>query len=320
MSTPPLFDPAGPGRSGSALVNHHLKWLKLGGLYLDFDFSKVPRDIPEGRGWCQAAALPEELWPAHAEFAVVVHFFPDPLFRRDDRTGHVPPPPGAMQHWTERLNACADALADCGFIVEEWGVPKTPELHGGADLVVYRLPEGIEPSPRTTEDLRHAHPPRPHFKPHAAVDTWRLRCLLARADPPLAGDNASSVGRCLVREVEEFLWPPGTRECALVTWEPSPDYKRGPDQSTAPPGAYTHWIRGLTHLAETLTTAGYQVRRRKRPCHPDTDTTATFLVCRPIPEDTAPAPIPAVSRPSTRPRWKRREADHLSAPSPNTTP
>lgn len=181
MSTPPLYDPADASRSAVALVNHHLTWLKLGGLYLDF--SKTPRDIPEGRGWCRAEALPEVLWPAHAELAVGVHFFPDPLFRRNDRTGQIPP--GAMQHWTERLDACADALADCGFVVEEWGIPKTPVLHSGADLVVYRLPAGKPPSPRTAKDLRHAHPPRPNFKTRQSADTWPIEALLERADPPL---------------------------------------------------------------------------------------------------------------------------------------
>ncbi|MFH8991461.1 hypothetical protein [Streptomyces sp. NPDC017940] len=306
MSTPALYDPADPSRSAVALVNHHLTWLKLGGLYLDF--TKTPRDIPEGRGWCRAEPLPEVLWPAHAELAVVVHFFPDPLFRRNDNTGHLPP--GAMQHWTERLDACADALADCGFVVEEWGIPRTPDLHSGADLVVYRLPAGRTPSPRTAEDLRHAHPPRPNFQTRRSTDIWPIEALLERADPPLFSRHeqqdtgALRTGRCIVRDVDEHLWPPGTQDCALVTWEPAPLYQRAPNQSTPPPGAYTHWLQGVTYLAQTLIGAGYQIRRRTRPSHPETDRDDTFLVYLPIPEGTDPPSTTSLIRPSTRPRWK----------------
>lgn len=305
-NTEPHYERTEPVRSGIALINWHLENNQLGGLHLDF--TKAPQDIPEGRGWCRAQPLPEELWPAHADLAVVVRFTPAPLFRRDARTGRVPA--NAVQHWMERLDACADALADQGFVVEEWGVPKMPDLHAGADLVVYRLPVGITPAPRPPVDLRYGRPPRPNFKERGSpTELWKVDCVLADADPPLyryderQGNAATGAGRCLVRSVDENLWPPGATDCVLAIWEPDPVYRRDPSRPTMQPGTYAHWARGIAHLGRTLMSAGYQIRRRQRPTSPRTDGSSAFLACRSIPEGTPPSPVSG-GRPATRPRWR----------------
>ncbi|MFI8932495.1 hypothetical protein ACIG3E_33130 [Streptomyces sp. NPDC053474] len=302
---PPPYDRTAPSRSGCALVNWHLEQLHLGGLYLDF--TKVPRSIPEGLGWCRARPLPEELWPARAELAVIVHFHPDPLFRRNPKTQAVPA--GAVQHWTQRLDACATALATRGFVIEEWGVPMTPELHSGADLIAYRLPPGIAPAPRSPADLLYAHPPRPNFRSEGSKTAlWKLHSVLSRAEPPLwrdnqAADTATGTGRCLVYAVDENLWPPGTTDCHLVTWEPDPPYRRNPNRPLKHQGAYAHWAQGIAHLTRTLVDADYVIRRRERPSNPDLDNSITFLVYDEIPPGTTPAPGAYGGRPATRPRW-----------------
>lgn len=310
MSKAPCYDRTRPIQSGVDFVNWHLSQLRLGGLHVDFE--KVPRDVPEGWGWFRAQSLAEELWPEHAELAVVVHFFPDPLFRRDDLTGRIPI--GAVQHWSTRLDACAEALASVGFVVEEWGVPKMPDLHGGADLVVYRLPAGITPAPRTCEALRHAQPVRPNFKAQGMTTSWKLYAALERADPPLYSyrrreDEPQGPGACVVRDVEENLWPPGTTDCLLATWIPDPAYRRAPGMPQAPPGALKHWRRGVAHLEQILKDAGYEVRRRQRPWHPGADSGATLLACRPLPREAPPATSRHPRRAATRPRWR---TEHLT--------
>lgn len=211
MSTAPYYDRTRPIRTGVDLVNWYLSQHQLGGARVDF--AKVPRDIPDGWGWFRAQSLAEELWPEDADLAVVVCFFPDPLFRRDDLSGRIPH--GAVKHWSTRLDAGAEALANVGFVVEEWGVPKMPDLHGGAEPVVYRLPAGIAPAPRTSEALRHAQPVRPNFKAQGMTTLWRLYVAFERADPPLHShrrreDEPQGPGACVVRDAEGFCgtWSP----------------------------------------------------------------------------------------------------------------
>lgn len=311
MSTAPHYDRTRPIRTGVDLVNWYLSQHQLGGPRVDF--AKVPRDIPDGWGWFRAQSLAEELWPEDADLAVVVCFFPDPLFRRDDLSGRIPH--GAVKHWSTRLDACAEALANVGFVVEEWGVPKMPDLHGGADLVVYRLPAGITPAPRTPDALRHARPARPNFTAQDASSRWMAYRALERAHPPLFSyrrreDESPGPGACMVRDVAENLWPPGTTDCVLATWIPDPAFQRPPDMPEAPPGALEHWERGVAHLERILTSAEYEVRRRQRPWHPDTDSGVTLLACRPLLRDAPPATSAHPFRPTTRPRWR---TDHLTA-------
>ncbi|MGW6462076.1 hypothetical protein ACWF94_40150 [Streptomyces sp. NPDC055078] len=286
MTAEPRYDRADPGRTGTALVNHQLGRLGLGETYTTRD-GIAYRALPEGAGWCRADGVPEPAWPRGADLCVLVNWYPDAAFRRDDTTGKVPE--GAEQHWAERVAATAVALESIGYVAEETGPPRTPHHHANAELLVYRMPQGVPPRRQPADAWKGWPPARPnwisgHYRyPGIAPDSEIHRVLqdakLTWEEPYYAEPRVES-GPCFVQSITQTLWPPGSSRCALVVWQPAAGFRRSTKTGDVPPGAAEHWASGTARVVDVLEQNGYRVTGRERPLSPARDTTAEFLVHR----------------------------------------
>lgn len=273
----PGYDPAVP-QSARNLVDFHLRQLGLGEQYVRTP-SGLARVLPDGIGWCRAQTLTEAAWPLGADLCVLVDWFPDAALRRDPRTGHVPP--GAEEHWRERLAMTADALESLGYVVERNGPQRSPRTHWAAELLVYRMSPGLAPVRLPPEAWEGVEPIPPHYgRPswHPDPDP----CSVVERALRKAGVRAwsSSAGVCVVRSITQTVWPPDADICAWVCWSPAKEFRRSRENGTVPPGAQEHWAHQIERVKTALEQAGYEVRSRLRPWNPRAEDYADFVVYR----------------------------------------
>ncbi|MFC8723794.1 hypothetical protein [Streptomyces bacillaris] len=277
--TEPVYDRADP-QSGRALVDFHLRELGLGEVWMvrvGEDGLRYGRDVrPLGPGVCRTEVLTEAAWPDGAELCVLVSWAPDEPYRREYRTGRVPA--GAEEHWRERIEVVARALRTRGYVVEPSRVVCSPRHDSAAELLVYRMPEGLPPRPTPRgQPLRRTSWRYPERSP---IDL--VRDALHDAGLPTDRQGARSpVGRIGIRLISQTVWPPEADRCTWVTWWPDDDFARDPDTGLLPAGAEEHWRECLGQLRQALTAAGLALRPgTEAHQHPDVRETADFLVYR----------------------------------------
>jgi hypothetical protein len=118
-------------------------------------------------------------------------------------------------------------------------------------------------------------PPQPSF----ASDVERI---LRNTVPTLLqteSRRATGYGSCIVRGVDEGLWPPGAADCVLVVWSPDPEFALD-DDADGRPGTQEHWARGTRRVAAMLLYEGFVVSSRRRRWDPHVDATVNFLAYR----------------------------------------
>ncbi|MFJ6101824.1 hypothetical protein ACIQHY_12585 [Streptomyces sp. NPDC092359] len=285
--TEPACTPSDP-QSGRLLVDYHLRELGIGETRLVGTGKHGRRTcrfvVPEGIGVCRAHVLTEAAWPDGAELCVLVSWSPTAALRRDHQTGAIPP--GAVEHWRERIAATAQALRAVGFVVEPSHVRHSPVYHAAAELLVYRMPPGVPARRAPAAADRATAPVPPNFLHHAWTYPDRspediVAGVLHDAglhtycrEPPLPS------GRTAVRSITQTVWPPEADRCTWLTWSPDPAFVRDPDTGLLPDGAEEHWRGSLHRIREVLTASGLTLRTRPRPWHPATDQEAHYLVHR----------------------------------------
>lgn len=286
----PVYDRNNPRRSGAELVQFHLRQFGLGEWWMTCDGKPVDGGgtRPAETGWCRAVGLSEAAWPTGAELCVIVDWFPGSAFMRNDRTGSVPHL--ADQHWRSGLADTADALESHGFVVERNGPPQGPEYNGHAELLVYRMPDGVEPTrlPADTWAGTRRHPPNfkdghswyPGPDPVREVGYVLSDASLTGTSGRLTPHPQQGIGRCNVIALPQLAWPYGAELCALVRWYPDKGFARATGTGVVPDGAADHWSDRTAHIVKALEGAGYQVRRPERPQGPRTDEHADFVAYR----------------------------------------
>ncbi|MFD3978227.1 hypothetical protein ACFWR6_06540 [Streptomyces griseus] len=285
-ATAPVYDPLDE-QSARALVTFHLRELGLGELNVirvGEDGLRYIRDVrPRGLGVCRAYVLTEAAWPEGAELCVTVDWSPDAPYVRDFRKGSLPP--GAEGYWQERIDATVRALETVGFVAEPNRF-SSPFHHPTAELLVYRMPDGVLPR-RLPPDGAWVltEPVPPNYR--SGYWTWADRSPEDVVKDALRGSEweeclrheDTPLGRVGVRGITQAVWPPEADRCAWVTWWPAPDFAPGSESGLPSTGAVEHWGECLARLRATLTSAGLMVRPRARPRRPQ-DETADFLVYR----------------------------------------
>ncbi|MEV8605603.1 hypothetical protein AB0465_37710 [Streptomyces griseoviridis] len=147
--------------------------------------------------------MPEALWPDRAEVCVRVVWHPDPV-----RGSAV------ELRWQERVRATTATLEAEGYVVQRPGPRQLPALHPSADLLVFRLPEGVRPGPVPADGWAHLER-YPDLPGRSAVEVVRDALFSA------AKDSAGPVSRdYYVRALPRVLWPPHTLMCCLAGWIP----------------------------------------------------------------------------------------------------
>jgi hypothetical protein len=266
------------------------------------------RFLPDGRGWCRPVPAPEETWPPGANLCVVLNLYPDERYRRNPDTGKVPR--GAAKHWKERIDATTADLEAAGYTAEQ-RTNRTPEFHWHAELLVYRMREGLSASRQPPLPL-DAPPAEPNYSRHANHwhdPTKAIQDALADADLARINgrDRPVRVGLgCLVINITQTLWVPGAGVCGLVRWYPDPPYAPRGDGSF-PTGAREHWDSAAALTTQALRDRGYLTRPRERSWDPAVDEYAGFLVHGPPagrqPADgPTPRPVPLPMRKGGRRR------------------
>ncbi|MYR63633.1 hypothetical protein GTY54_48030, partial [Streptomyces sp. SID625] len=211
----PVYSPADP-QSGRALVEWHLHRLGLGPHRLTADSGagyRIARHVPPpGRlGVCRARTLTEAAWPRGADLCVLVDWSPDPALRRNPHHGTLPP--GAEDHWRDRITATARALRSAGYHAEPSPVRCSPRHHASAELLVYRMPPGTARRPAPEPDtMPEPLPPtyeRPRWSPERPP-AHVVEAALRAAGLPLDGaPGDSAYGQVTVRAITQTVWPPG---------------------------------------------------------------------------------------------------------------
>ncbi|MEW1700733.1 hypothetical protein [Streptomyces sp. NPDC091278] len=287
-STEPAYDPSDP-QSGRALVNYHLRELGIGETHLvragEHGLRYCRTLVPEGIGVCRAYVLTEAAWPEGAELCVTVSWSPTAELCRNHTTGAIPT--GAVEHWRQRIAATAQALRSVGFVVEPSHVRYSPVYHSDADLVVYRMPEGV-PARRApaaadwalTEPVPPNHQRRSWTYPERSPEDIVIQALRDAGLHAYHYEDPLPSGRVGARSITQTVWPPEADRCTWLTWWPHPTFVRDPGTGLLPDGAAQHWRDSLERIREVLTGAGLTLRTRARPWHPDTDEEVHYLAYR----------------------------------------
>ncbi|MDH6221488.1 hypothetical protein [Streptomyces pseudovenezuelae] len=238
-----VYDPAGPSRSGAALVTHQLDELRLGQHWVQTGEQDglriVDRRIPPRHGWCRATGLYRALWPATADLCVEVDWHADQ---------NVPAAEQA-EHWRTRLAAVTAGLESAGYTVRAPGPRRTPGVHRYQPLIVSRQrPGGAPPAACPTDGWDHlaVHPTYkwPERSP---------RDLLAATLEQVRLTNYT------VRSLDTHLWPPYVTAAMVIMW-------RG--ASTAP---VADWDSAIARVRRFLRTTGYGVMDHGLPWDPAFD-------------------------------------------------
>ncbi|GGN46864.1 hypothetical protein [Streptomyces fuscichromogenes] len=232
----PVYDRTDPGRTGVALVTHHLNQLGIGEHWTQVGVQNglriVARKIPPGRGWCQALAVDEALWPAGADLCVQVDWHPDtdiPAAQEDE-------------HWRTRVSAISAALQSAGFTVQAPGPHRTPANSPYMSLLVYRISPGRAPAPCPADGWNHV-PVMPAYR-------WSDRRPSDRLDELL---HASRLHGYSFRDLDPFLWPAFSTHVCRVQWDP-------PVRATQ-----EDWVSAMVRLRHVLIASGYRIQQRWRP-------------------------------------------------------
>ncbi|MEU6405298.1 hypothetical protein [Streptomyces sp. NPDC046985] len=270
-------------QSGRALLDFHLRRLGLGAKWVTRDFGRgcrVGRHVwPKGIGVCRAYALTEAAWPPGADLCATVDWSPDEAWRRDHQRGTVPP--GAEEHWQERIAATAAALESCGYAVEPSRFKCSPHYVPRAEFLVYRMPAGSAPRPAPAR-WALGEPVPPHYRqPERRPDENPPNVVESALHNAWTRSSASRpAGQVVVRSITQTVWPPEADLCAWLRWRPAAAYVRDPGTGVLPAGAEQHWSTSLNRLEAALTDAGLTCRSRERPWSPDTDDGVDLLVSR----------------------------------------
>lgn len=237
------YDPAAPSRSAVAVVTHQLDQLGLGEHWVETGEQGgrpfIDRRIPPGHGWCRALALYQALWPATADMAVEVNWYPDLDV----------PAAEQYEHWETRLAAVTDGLESLGYMVRMPGPRRTPGVDRYQPMIVSRLPVGasLAPSPADGWDHLAVHPT--YKWPDSDDPIWRLRKAL----------EASHLESYGVRTLDTHLWPPYTTGAWVITW------------SAAASATVGEWDSAMARVRRVLRIAGYGVLAHRRPWDPAVD-------------------------------------------------
>ncbi|WP_228995186.1 hypothetical protein [Streptomyces sp. DH8] len=290
-TTEPVYDPADP-QSGRALVNYHLVQLGIGERWVygvsEHGQRTARHVVPADVGVCRAYVLTEAAWPDGAELCVTVSWTPDMALRRDYQKGKLPA--GAPEHWQERVAATARALESLGYVVEpsRWS---SPHYHHDAELLVYRLREGVTPRETPPDAAWALSKPVP---PNHQERIWRyadrspedvVRDVVRKAGWRWLDDDPQAPnGRVGAHPITQMVWPPEADRCTWVTWWPAAAFARSTETGLLPAGAEDHWRDCLDRLRTVLIDGGLHIRSRDRPWGPG-DEAAEFLVYRLAPRD-----------------------------------
>ncbi|MFE0680636.1 hypothetical protein ACFW17_07505 [Streptomyces sp. NPDC058961] len=283
---PPAYDRTRPSTSAPALVNWHLRRLRIGDIHLVENGGCRPLRV-EGQGWCRAEPLHEAFWPGGADLCVSVMWAPDEKYWRRYPSGSVPR--GAEQHWRDRTLATIEAVESAGFIAEERGPRRTPHHHPHNRLLVYQMPPHLDPVRQPADAWAGIEPCPPNHRrtswyPQRSpeVEVQDVLAAVQAFDSPGYGtpEVPAGTGSCYARDVTQLVWPVGADLCTHLIWKPSPEFRLDPD-GVLPAGALQHWNTRITHITDTLNAAGWQLRQRARPWDPHTDSRADLLAWRP---------------------------------------
>ncbi|MDJ0460429.1 hypothetical protein [Streptomyces sp. H27-C3] len=214
-----------------------------------------------------------------ADLCVIVRWHPDAAFRRDSRTRRIPP--GAQEHWADRVEAVVTALESIGYRAAVTGPARAPHLHTAEEILVWRLAQGEDRTwpPAGAWDGVEATCRANLGRGYASLEPDPYELVDAVLTTARRGDSGQGMWTVVALDADPVIWPPFAETCARVLWQPDPPFRRLPD-GTLPAGAEDHWRTGIARVRQDLEAGGYCVREAERTHSPDLDDDAGLLVWR----------------------------------------